>query len=171
MDLKLKDKIILLLIENPGMSIIEVSKNTNNYYSYIHKLITNMEKSGEVHINKIKENNKIITKVFLNEEYKNNWIFNFKKIMKSILKNIEIKISFILMYFALNYNYFNNYFNKRNTFASASYDQVILTEKLIVDDVNSTSVAPNLNIDFYLILLIIIPLLIIIWYLRKNKKK
>jgi predicted transcriptional regulator len=46
MDLKLKDEVTKLLIEQPGLSIGELAKKTGNYYSYTHKLVSEMERSN-----------------------------------------------------------------------------------------------------------------------------
>ncbi|MDD4353293.1 MAG: winged helix-turn-helix transcriptional regulator [Candidatus Nanoarchaeia archaeon] len=162
MNLKLKDEIIKMLIENQKMSINEISKKTGNYYSYVHKLISLMEKEGKIFVKKFKIKNKIVTEVFLNENYKNEWINDLKKMLKSALKNAEIKISLILMYALLA----NNYLNKETNVKSASLAD--LSQGIASDSLREIN--PEIVIDYYLIALILIPLLIAFWVIRKMKK-
>lgn len=173
MELKLKDKIIQILIKNQKMSINEISKETNTYYSYIHKLIKSMEKEGILHIKKFKIKNKQITQVILDENYKNKWINDLKKLLKNLVKNAEVKISIILLCFSFFYNYFKeNEKSPKNSIESyylargVATDEAATSQTIIYNN-NNGFFEDNLN----KIIVIIIILLISILIIKKIRKK
>lgn len=157
MDLKLKDEVTKLLIETPGLSVSELAKKTNNYYSYTHKLLKQMEKNNLVNIKKKKKGKKVITYCELKPEYKQKWVNSFKRILKAVFKDAEVKASIILMYFFLLLN------NQPNPERMLS-----LAEETVI---NSGEQAITQSIDYKTILLIVIPILLIIWYVRKRRKQ
>lgn len=165
MDLKLKDEITKLLIQNPGLSIGEIAKKTGNYYSYTHKIIASMEKKGLVFIEK-KGNS---TKIFLDKDYKFKWANEIKNLFDSLKKDAEITASIILslLFLALNINNANFQRSSSLMVASESFDESF-------DLAASQGISWEPPKDYSIILLILIPLLLIMWFIRKNwinKKK
>ncbi len=156
MDLKLKDEITKLLIQNPGLSIGEIAKKTGNYYSYTHKIIASMEKKGLVFIEK-KGNS---TKIFLDKDYKFKWANEIKNLFDSLKKDAEITASIILslLFLALNINNANSQRSSSLMVASESFDLAA-----------SQGISQELPKDYSIILLILIPLLLIIWFIKKNR--
>jgi hypothetical protein len=156
MDLKLKDEITKLLIQNPGLSIGEIAKKTGNYYSYTHKIIASMEKKGLVFIEK-KGNS---TKIFLDKDYKFKWANEIKNLFDSLKKDAEITASIILslLFLALNINNANSQRSSSLMVASESFDLAA-----------SQGISQKLPKDYSIILLILIPLLLIIWFIKKNR--
>lgn len=148
MDLKLKDEITKLLIEEPGMSISELAKRTDNYYSYTHKLVSEMEKQGLLLIDKEQHGKRTFTKVRLSDGYKQEWMTDVKRFFKALFKNVELKTAFLLMYGFILINLFTSNVSSR---------------MLAVE-----SVAPPQPINFGFLIVIIIPVLLIIWFLRNK---
>lgn len=154
MDLKLKDEITKLLVEEPGLSISELSKKTNNYYSYTHKVVSEMEERGELIIKHKEEGNKKITVCELNPDYKHDWISKVKRFIKSVSSDAEVKAAITLMYSFLLYIYVQGYSQRSQEFVG----------------VNSIPSQPLINTDLVLkVLLIIVPALILLNYLRRDE--
>lgn len=158
MNLKLKDEITKILIEKPGSSISEIAKKTKNYYSYTHKLISLMEKQDLIRIEKSTQKNKEITKCYIKEEYKHEWIAQLKKIIYSLKNDIEIKTALALMYILILVNVTPQ---NNQTLLTASYDTQIETTIA-----RNATINPEIN--WNLIVIIIVTALIIIKMIRKR---
>jgi hypothetical protein len=96
MDLKLKDEVTKLLIEQPGLSIGDLAKKTGNYYSYTHKLVSEMERSKLLNVERKVLNGKESTACRLNSDYKKRWVSDVNTLLKSLFKDAEVKSSIIL---------------------------------------------------------------------------
>ena len=101
MDLKLKDKITKLLIEFPGLSVSEVAKQTKTHYSYVHKIIAEMEKNKQIVVERSIKGKKEITSCRISKNYKQTWAIQLRTFLSSQLKDAEIKASFMIMYIVL----------------------------------------------------------------------
>jgi len=156
MNLKLKDEITKILIESPGMSISELAKKTKNYYSYTHKLLSEMKRQKLIQIDKVKKGKRTVTIVRLVDDYKHEWVMDVKRFFKSLLKDAEVKTAFLLMYVFILVSLF-----KPVTYGAR--------EALLTAPSAEVSIAPVV-IDFSLIIVISIPVLLLIWFIRKKKK-
>jgi hypothetical protein len=154
MDLKLKDEITKLLIESPGMSISQLAKKTKNYYSYTHKILSEMEKQNLVTIKKIKKGNRPITICRLADEYKHAWVKDVNRFFRALIKDAEVKTAFLLMYGFLIFTLFNRA-PAQGTLAMAIEASDLLT-------------APAQPFNYGLIITIVIPVLLAVWFLRKR---
>lgn len=159
MDLKLKDEITKLLIAAPGMSISELAKKTGNYYSYTHKLISGMERQGLIRVEK-SSGSKEFTKCWVASDYKSEWIKSLKTIIHSLKQDIEVKAALLILYiFALS-----------NVLApDVNSSQSVLLASAVESDLAVKSVsAPLPSLDWGLIVIILVPLLLVIWFIRKG---
>jgi len=157
MNLRLKDEVTKILIEHPGMSISELAKKTKNYYSYTHKLLSEMQRQKLVQIEKVKKGKRTVTIVRLVDDYKHEWVMDVKRFFKSLLNDAEVKTAFMLMYAFILVSMF-----KPVTYGAR--------EALLAAPSAGVDVIPELSIDFSLIIVIIIPVLLLIWFLRKRKR-
>ena len=98
MDLKLKDKIVKILIEKPNLSISSLSKEVDTDYSYVHRLVSQMETEGILIVRKRNKGKKEITSLEVSEKYKKEWARKLKIFIKSQLKDAEIKAAFLVLY-------------------------------------------------------------------------
>jgi len=165
MDLKLKDEITKLLIENPGISVSEIAKKTKNYYSYTHKLLKEMEKQDLLNIKKIKKGKKELTVCNLNPEYKKDWVNGVKKFFKSMLKDAEVKAALLLSYGFILINQLNKFEPKNDMLMGAVFEDSLqsLEERAI-----SVSL---INFDWVQLgIIVIVPILLLIYFYKKNKK-
>jgi hypothetical protein len=158
MDLKLKDELTKLLIESPGISISQLAKKTNNYYSYTHKILSEMEKHNLVVIEKTKKGNKTITICRLSDDYKHDWVMSAKKFFKALVKDAEVKTAFLLMYGFLIFTLFTQ---------GPAQEQVFMAMET-GDLVAAPAVVQTQPINFGLIIVMIIPVLIGVWFLRRK---
>lgn len=157
MDLKLKDEITKILIAKPGMSIGELAKKTNNYYSYTHKLISNMEHQGLVKVEKITVGNKETTKCWIADDYKSKWINSLKIIINSLSQDLEVKAALAILYvFAL-----------INVLKPLVSEPVLMAGAVIESDAVFQVVTP-VSFDWGLIVLVLVPLFLVIWFIRKK---
>jgi len=161
MDLKLKDEITKLLIATPGMSISELAKKTKNYYSYTHKLVSNMERQGLVRVEK-SSGSKEFTKCWVADDYKSEWINSLKTIIHSLKQDIEVKAALAILYiFALS-SVLTPVVNERQSVLLAS-----AVESSADFAVKSVS-APLPSLDWGLIVIILVPMFLLIWFIRKG---
>ncbi|MBN1923645.1 MAG: hypothetical protein JW791_02705 [Nanoarchaeota archaeon] len=158
MDLKLKDEITKILIETPGVSISELAKRTGNYYSYTHKIINDMKKDNLIIVKKTKKDKKTITLCELSDDYKNNWIMNLKKLLKSVTKDLEVKAAITIMYgyFIISY-------------LRPKQEGLLASSLIETSEVSITNLAAETN-NIVKIILLLIPLLLIMWFIRKKKR-
>ena len=163
MDLKLKDEITKILIEEPGMSIGEIAKKTKNYYSYTHKLVSEMESLGLLNVTKTKKGKKEITKCVIKEDYKKQWVEDLKKFMKSLLKDAEIKAAFLMMYLFVAIQFVQKIIpQQEQMFAMAEMDAALRAPV-------QEAITSSIQLSAELIILIIIPLLFGVWLYRRRK--
>ncbi|HDR53264.1 MAG TPA: hypothetical protein ENN60_01130 [archaeon] len=101
MDLKLKDELTRMLIERPGLSISELARQTNTDYSYVHKVVAEMEAEGRLMVEKRKHGRKAVTNCRVSPRYKQAWVAKLRRFVGSQLKDAEIKAAFVLMYVVL----------------------------------------------------------------------
>ncbi len=137
MNLKFKDEITRLLIEQPGISIGDIARKTKSYYSYTHKVITEMENEGLIKVEKKMKT----TTCYLAENYKDRWVRDFTKIIKSLMKNAEIKASFIVMYSFI----------------------LLTTIKSSIQQTYVKTATVNPSLSYGLIILIIVTVLVLLW--------
>lgn len=171
MDLKLKDEITKLLIEQPGMSISELAKRTKNYYSYTHKVVTEMEKQGLIKIEKTKKRKKKkeVTSCTLTLEYKKEWVGSLKRVVHSLLKDVEVKASFALMYAYVLITTLGGLAQPQMEKTFRGADLVAAPPQGVGPELAAAQTQlPALG--FAHLVLIIIPILLLIWLLRKKKK-
>lgn len=160
MDLKLKDEITKLLIEEPGMSIGQIARKTRNYYSYTHKVISEMEALGLVSVEKARSGKREITLCKVREDYKKRWVQDLKKFLKPMMKDAEIKAAFLLMYLFVAYSLAQQFCEQPVLQAAA----LSAPESFRDVSVQSTALAGPEPA-----LLIIIPLLVGLWFVRRRK--
>lgn len=162
MDLKLKDEVTKTLIENPGLSISDIAKKTKNYYSYTHKLLSEMESKGLVNIKK----NKDQTSCYLSSDYKKLWVSDVNRFIKSLLKDAEVKASILLTIILVAVNSIPS--ESVNSATPLLYEGARAAELP-----SSTSALARTNVILYLLssfIALIIIVLFIIW-LVKNREK
>jgi len=166
MDLKLKDEITKLLIESPGISISKLAKKTGNYYSYTHKVVSEMEKEGLLEIEKAMEGKKEVTICRLKEEYKKEWVWSLKKIVMPLLKDVEVKAALAIMYLFLLFTSIGK--EEQPLIMAAGRDAVFAEAAPMAGTVVQSAAESSFGMDVIIVLLV--PLLMAVWYLRKRKR-
>ncbi|MBR9679197.1 MAG: hypothetical protein GON13_02935 [Nanoarchaeota archaeon] len=163
MDLKLKDEITKILIEEPGLSISQIAKKTGNYYSYTHKLVSEMEDLELLNITKTKKGKRKITTCTVREDYKKKWVNDLKKFMKSLMKDAEIKAAFLMMYLFIAFQYTQKIILQPER-ALIMVEADTLLRNTVQETINN-----SIQLSAEIIILIITPLLFGIWIYRKRK--
>ncbi|MFA5406257.1 MAG: hypothetical protein WC307_02780 [Candidatus Nanoarchaeia archaeon] len=152
MELKLKDEITRILIESPGSSVSSIAKQTKNYYSYTHKLLSKMEREGLIKIERDANN----TKCFINNDYKKEWLADLKRVINSLSKDVEVKAAVAIMYVTILILVISPMFTATE-------------QRLMAFEIGTDYNTPVIEFNWAWIILIIIPLLLIINYLRVKK--
>ena len=170
MDLKLKDEITKLLIEEPGLSISQLAKRTKNYYSYTHKVVSEMEGLGLLTIEKIRKGKREITICRVKEDYKRVWVKDLRKFLKALMKDAEVKAAFLLMYLFVAITFVQKLLPAQQPealMAGADMSAGVLES---AREVVQGTVSNGLQFGVEALIVIIIPLLLLVWFYRKRKK-
>jgi hypothetical protein len=163
MDLKLKDEITKMLIGEPGLSISQLAKRTGNYYSYTHKVVSEMESLGLIEIEKIRKGKREITICKVKEDYKQRWIMDLRKFMKALMKDAEVKAAFLLMYLFVAFTFV------QKLLPAPRPEMLAMGADMSARAVQET-ISTGLQLGVETLLIIIIPLLLLVWLYRKKKK-
>ncbi len=161
MDVKLKDEITRILIANPGISIGDIAKKTGNYYSYTHKVISEMESLGLVEVTKATREGREATICRIKEDYKKKWLLDLKKFLKSMMKDAEVKAAFLVMYFFILVKYLQSGSSKAPSMLSAAAVSGIMT----------AAAQKPITFDTSVFVILLIPALIAMWALRIKIRK
>lgn len=156
--LTVKDKVIKTLLEEGELYINQISEEIDHPYSYVHRIIKDLEKEGAVELRKEKRKGRKITLVKVTEGYEHKWLISIKRTFKPIIKNVELVTAFIV---SLVYGIYKF----KNTSEIGLRDMMAPTEALEVTEKTSKSFFKTY--EFFVIFLIFV--LVLVWVFRKKR--
>ncbi|PIN99849.1 hypothetical protein COT72_04660 [archaeon CG10_big_fil_rev_8_21_14_0_10_43_11] len=170
MDLKLKDELTKALIETPGLSISELAKKTGNYYSYTHKVITEMSAKGLISIKKRDKNGKDVTVCYVNDAYKKEWVGRVRTFLRAILKDGEIKAAFFIMYAFIMLNIAKDYLLQQAPHGTALFSRATAeSADSALQTIAATSTPVFSSISIAVIILLSASALLVVWLYRTRR--